>query len=448
MPGVPGPLTDSHGAHRGGATVAVAFSGGRDSLALLHATLRAARAGGLQVVALHVHHGLVAEADAWVQSAIRLCSRWQRAGWPVRLRWHRLGGGPTRGDSVEAWARRERYAALDRMAREEGASLVLLAQHRRDQAETVLLQALRGAGPRGLAAMPGVVERDGLVWARPWLDQPREAIEAYGRRFRLKSIDDPSNQDARFARNRLRLQVWPAMNAAFVDAETTLSQVARRAQEADAALSELAQLDLQVAANARGLDRAQWLLLSSARRANALRAWLASQLGGGAPEALVQRLLAEWPARASARWPIHAGRELVSYRGVMRLAVGGVRTGSPHILDLSRVGTVAMPGWGGEWLVHAVASGGIAASALRHAELRARAGGEQFQRAPNTPPRSLKKQYQLAGLAPDLRQGPLVWVGRQLVFVPGLGIDARAVAPPGAPQVRLQWRPQGGEAAA
>src|SRR6185369_13650037 len=109
---------------------------------------------GIEVVALHVHHGLMPQADAWVQSAVRLCARWQAAGWPLRLRWHRLDSTPAQGDSVEAWARRERYAALAQMAREEGASLVLLAQHRRDQAETVLLQALRGGGPRGLAAMP------------------------------------------------------------------------------------------------------------------------------------------------------------------------------------------------------------------------------------------------------------------------------------------------------
>jgi tRNA(Ile)-lysidine synthase len=120
--------------------VAVAFSGGRDSTALLHATLRAARDGGVQVVALHVHHNLQPEADTWLAHAQQVCQRWSR-GAPLRLLHRRLAGTPARGDSVEAWARRERYRALADMAHEAGAELVLLAQHRRDQAETFLLRA-------------------------------------------------------------------------------------------------------------------------------------------------------------------------------------------------------------------------------------------------------------------------------------------------------------------
>ena len=85
--------------------MAVAFSGGRDSLALLHATCRAAQALGLQVAALHIHHGLLPEADAWLQDAQRLCARWRRRGWPVQLHWVRLSGQPGPGDSLEAWAR-------------------------------------------------------------------------------------------------------------------------------------------------------------------------------------------------------------------------------------------------------------------------------------------------------------------------------------------------------
>ena len=153
--------------------VAVAASGGRDSTALLHATARAARDLGLEVHALHVHHGLVADADAWLERLEAQCRRWRAAGLPVHFHSTRLDGRPARGESVEAWARRERYQALAAMARHAGCALVLLAHHRRDQAETFLLQALRGAGPAGLAAMPRRAERAGLTWARPWLAQPR-----------------------------------------------------------------------------------------------------------------------------------------------------------------------------------------------------------------------------------------------------------------------------------
>lgn len=303
-----------------GGAVAVAFSGGRDSLALLHATCRAARGLGLQVVALHIHHGLLADADGWLRQAQRLCARWRRRGWPVSLRWQRLAGQPAPGDSIEAWARAGRHAALAAMATQAGASLLLLAHHRRDQAETFVLQALRGGAPAGLSAMPRQIERDGLTWARPWLDQPRSTIDAYVAAHRLRPIDDPSNADGRLARNRLRLQVWPALESAFPHAETSLAAAAQRAQEVRAALDELAALDLAPLVDADGtLAVAGWRALSAARQANALRAWWARQAGRSAPRAFVSRLLAEVPAKGVARWPAGSGWMCVLRRGRLQV---------------------------------------------------------------------------------------------------------------------------------
>ncbi len=304
----PGPAVAMSPGVSPGGTVAVAFSGGRDSLALLHATCRAAQALGLQVLALHIHHGLLPEADGWLRQAQQLCARWRRRGWPLALRWQRLDGQPAPGDSLEAWARAGRHAALAAMARESGASLLLLAHHRRDQAETFVLQALRGGAPAGLSAMPRQIQRAGLVWARPWLDQPRCAIDSYLRRHRLQPVDDPSNADVRLARNRLRLQVWPGLAQAFPHAETSLAAAAMRAQEARAALDELAALDLAALVDADGrLQVAGWRGLSAARQANALRAWWAAQAGHSAPQALVTRLLAEVRTQGVARWPAGDG---------------------------------------------------------------------------------------------------------------------------------------------
>lgn len=422
-----------------GATVAVAFSGGRDSLALLHATVQAAIPCALQVVALHVHHGLLAEADDWVASSERLCARWQRKGWPVQLRVTRLSGAPRKGDSIEAWARRGRYAALAAMAREVGASIVLLAQHRRDQAETVLLQALRGAGPRGLAAMPRSIERDGLVWARPWLDQPREAIEAYLRRYRLKAVDDPSNSDPAFARSRLRQQVLPTLVAAFPQVETTLAALARRAAEADALMTEVAAEDIARCVDGGGLRVERWQMLSAARRVNSLRQWLGTQLAT-VPESLVERLMRELPARGIARWPALPDRWLQLHRGVLRMtdpvSLGG---SAALVIDLSTPGRHPVADWRGAFEVVAVASRGLSAADLARARLAPRRGGERFQAAPRGIARSLKKQFQAAGIAGVERGGPLVWAGDRLLFVPGLGIDARAWVADGMPQLALEW---------
>jgi tRNA(Ile)-lysidine synthase len=421
--------------------VAVAASGGRDSTALLHATCRVARELGIEVVALHVHHGLMPQADAWLTHVQRQCRRWARSGLPVTFVAHRVLERPAPGDSIEAWARRERYRSLGHMARSQGIALVLLAQHRRDQAETVLLQALRGAGPAGLAAMPRESARDGITWCRPWRDLPRHAIETYVHAHRLAYVDDESNQDRRLARSRLRQDVWPALEAAFSDAEAALAHAAERAHEAAQCLRELAAIDLAaVVTDSGALTVAAWRDLGDARRGNALRGWLAGQLGGGVPDSLVTRLLHELPgAGTGQQWP--AGNRLLRlHRGRLALiAPPPSPDGPPCVLDLSTPGMHDVPGWGGGLLVESVRHGGVPAGLLTRAEIGPRRGGEQFQRVATGIPRSLKKSYQAAGLGVDARHGPLVHAGGHLLFAPGLGLDARAVALVGRPRRQLTW---------
>lgn len=434
--------------------IAVAYSGGRDSTALLHATLEQAAALGVQVLALHVHHGLSPNADRWLEHCSAQCERWARRGRPVQFVATRLSDQPPRGESVEAWARRARYRALRAMALEGGARAVLLAHHRRDQAETLLLQALRGAGTAGLSGMPASVAREGVVWLRPWLTRPREEIEAYVRKHRLRHIDDESNDDPRFARNRLRGAVWPALVGAFPDAEAALSTAAAWAAEATQALDELAAQDLAGAGDGTALNVAAWCALSPARRANALRAWIKRAAGGSAaPASLVLRLLDELPRAAtsrSMRWPHPAG-ELRLYRGGLSFAAAATPVEAPgpaadreSTLRIVRAGVYRLPGWGGSLRVTRVSEGGVPLAWLGRADLKPREGSESFQSGIGRPPRSLKKQYQAAGVPAWDRDGPLVYSGGQLVFVPGLGIDARVVGLPGQALVSLRWEPRSG----
>ena len=429
--------------------IAVAYSGGRDSSALLHATLASASTQGIAVLALHVHHGLSPHADAWLAHCDAQCARWAAQGRPVIFRFRRLEGRPGRGDSVEAWARRGRYHALREMALEGVADAVLLGHHRRDQAETLLLQALRGAGTAGLAGMPASIERDGVRWMRPWLDRDVAEIAAYVRRHRLRHIVDDSNADPRYARNRLRREVWPALQHAFADVDVTLAATARWAAQASAALGELADLDLEPLLDGQGrLDVAGLAALSDARRANALRAWLSSR-SGAAPASLVVRLLDELPRSRSGRWPHPAG-QLRLYRGRLRFDVVIADAADASVvapaarettLRIDRMGRYPLPGWGGELRVSRATTGeGVPLSWLGQIELRARAVAEQFQSGIGRPPRSLKKQFQAAGVAAWERDGPLVYSGGQLVFVPGLGLDARVWGPPDQARVTLSWR--------
>jgi tRNA(Ile)-lysidine synthase len=328
------------------------------------------------------------------------------------------------------------------MALEGGIDLVLLAHHRRDQAETFLLQALRGGGVAALSAMPAIASREGVTWARPWLQQPAERIADYARRHRLRWVDDDTNADARFARNRLRAQVWPALVAAFPEAEGSLATAAGWMQQAASIVGEVAAGDLDRIGDGERLDIAAWRQLPPPRRTQALRAWLQARGGEPAPASLVERLKVELMDSPNGRWPAPGGT-LQSYRG--RLAWLPVESpaveGAAQAIDLSRPGRVEAPSWRGAFQVDRVDGGGIGVDCAARLELRGRRPGDRFQAGPGRPPRSLKLQYQAAGVPVRQRGGPIVCLGERVVYVPGLGIDARSLAPPGEAQVALAWLP-------
>ncbi len=216
-----------------GDRVLVALSGGRDSVALLHGML-ACRSFGYSLFAGHVHHGIRGEADREADFVRRLCAEW---GVPCAVR--RVDApalAAARGLSLEDAARRLRYAALEEMAVELGANRIALAHHRRDQAETVLLHLVRGAGTRGLGGMAPVRP----PFLRPLLDVSWEAIEAYAAAHELPYCLDGSNADQRYARNRLRLSVLPALRALNPGLDETLARTACLAREEEEWLSALA----------------------------------------------------------------------------------------------------------------------------------------------------------------------------------------------------------------
>ncbi len=332
------------------------------------------------------------------------------------------------------------------MAQEHGIDLVLLGHHRRDQAETFLLQALRGAGVDGLSAMPGLVVRDGVSWARPWLESPREAIDAYVRTHRLGHIEDASNDDPRFDRNRLRASVWPSLVQAFPGAEASLADAARRAQDGAAGLAEWSRVDLATAGEGETLNVGRWRSLPPVRRSNVLRAWLRERCGRAPPATLSERLLRELGRTTSGRWPAPPG-ELRFHRGRLRYEASPIDELPPPgatssiAIDLHRVGEHRLDAWCGTFVVRRVDSGGVAAMVARSLELRARRAGDRFQSGVGRPPRGLKLQFQAAGVPAWQRSGPIATSADAVVYVPGLGLDARAVAIPGSPRVAIDWRP-------
>lgn len=261
--------------------LAVAYSGGADSSALLRA---AARCWPRQVRAIHVHHGLQAAADAFTEHCRRTC---EGLGLPLQVR--RVDARHAPGESPQDAARIARYRALAEAAREAGLACVLLAQHADDQAETLLLALSRGAGLPGLAAMPARFERHGMAFLRPWLQVPgarlREWLAEQGADF----VEDPSNADAAYTRNRIRQQVLPALERAFPQFRETFARSARHAAQAGLLLDEVAAGDLAAMGGEPVIARLQ--ALSRARQGNLLRHWLRSLHGVTASAAQLEELL-------------------------------------------------------------------------------------------------------------------------------------------------------------
>ncbi|ALM86995.1 tRNA lysidine(34) synthetase TilS [Bordetella sp. N] len=259
--------------------VGVAVSGGVDSamLAVQTAALAAMSAPlGLTLFIYHVHHGLFAEADAWADRVRAL-----GAALDVPVRILRVQVAIDSGAGIEGAARDARYAALADAARADGVGHILLAHHQDDQAETVLLRLLRGAGPEGLAAMAASSVRDGMTYLRPWLGVPRARIldagAAYAAASGWAAVHDPSNVDQRYTRAAVRTLLAPVLNERWPGWQAIVARHARQAADSAEILTEVAAADLaglDPSADSRDFSLAAWRALSPARQAHVLRHWL------------------------------------------------------------------------------------------------------------------------------------------------------------------------------
>jgi tRNA(Ile)-lysidine synthase len=425
--------------------VAVALSGGRDSMVLLDALAAVAPTLGLALSALHVHHGLSANADAWAAFCGDECAK---RGVPLQV--HRAEVRRAAGESLEAQARAVRYAAYAATA----ADVVALAHHADDQAETLLLQLLRGAGPRGLAAMPAHrLTRRGPGLLRPLLALPRATLGAYATARGLAWVDDESNANTGVKRNFLRHEVAPRLAAAFPGYPKTLVRAAAHQAEAARLIDELAQLDARgavdddpvagttlertalIALATRAPHRARNLLRWFLRRheleapSSARLAAMLAQLSGAAPDARVRL------AHAGAEVGLHRGRIVVHAPAVAPFAVpwaGETRLALPH-------GT----------LEFAPCAGPVATCARLDGTtvtVRTRAGGERIRLAHDRPRRALKGILQEVGMPVWQRESlPLVFCGDALAVVPGIGVDAAFRAGAGRPGYVVLWRPKNSE---
>ena len=413
----------------------VAYSGGLDSSVLLHLLAGLRHQLGVRLDAAHVHHGLSPLADDWAAHCAAVCAS---LGVPLRL--HRVTVHAA-GEGPEAAARAARYrvfAMLD-------SDMIALAHHRDDQAETVLLQLLRGGGPRGLAAMPALRAQPagGAMLLRPLLACSRAELESWARRRGLAWVEDDSNADIGLARNALRHDVMPVIERHFPGAAARLGEAAARHAEVAALLDDLADLDAVGAVCAEGLLVGRLAALPEARARNLLRRFL--ERGGARVredvlcEGLRQLLVGD---RAADIEVVFGNARLRRFRGVAHLLAAAEAAPAVAVDVAGRV-------WHGEEWLDLGMLGGLrfrraAGDGLRlppgAVHIRARRGGECLSPGIGRPRRALKSLLREAGIPPWQRARlPLLYVGEELAWVAGVGADARFRAGAGQEGWLISW---------
>jgi tRNA(Ile)-lysidine synthase len=417
------------------------LSGGVDSVVLLHVLVALRNTLSFELSALHVHHGLSTHADAWAEFCASLC---QDLGVPFRA--VRVQVCRNSGLGLEAAARQARYRAY---AHADG-DWIVLAHHRGDQAETLLLNLLRGAGVQGAAAMPearslGAIcgEARKTCLLRPLLAVSRADIEAYARQRGLSWVEDESNEDTAYGRNFLRADVLPRLGRRFPQAIAVLGRAAEHFAEAAELLSDLAKIDLIGVRPGEGLSIARLSGLSAARGRNLLRHWLLHNdvtMPDTRHLSEIYRQLLE--AGLDAVVAIRVGRDgrhltIRRYRGLVYLV--------PELPPPSACAWRGEPelAWAGGRLLFSQTEGaGIRAEGLAESPvvIRSRLGGEYFSLAARRPKRSLKKILQESAIPPWRREVlPCLWCGEELVWVAGLGVAFAWQCKPGEPGWSVSW---------
>lgn len=411
--------------------LAVAYSGGLDSSVLLHLARVFAMDNGLDIIALHVHHGLSEQADEW---AMHCAEQASKLGVSFDMRRIKVDAGG--GNGVEGAARAGRYAALGDMCRVRRASLLLTAHHQDDQAETVLLQLLRGAGVAGLSGMddvnpaPDLLGNADLLMGRPMLALSRVALEEFAAARGIVHVDDASNSDPRFARNKLRHLVMPVLQAQFPGFVQRFARTARHARSARQLLIELAQQDFVICAVEDQIDIVKLRALSVARCDNLLRYWFGSRGMRMPSSAWLQEMRGQlFGAKADAQILVsREDCEIHRHRDRIVITPGhAMRDPDQEPVHFAWDGSQTMdfPGYGGN-LKFTRAEQGVDASWLRMQTLTLqwRSGGWRLKLASNRPTRSLKYHYQAAQVpAWDRPRLPLVTVGTRLLYAAGIGMD-------------------------
>jgi tRNA(Ile)-lysidine synthase len=443
---------------RRGNRLAVGLSGGVDSVVLLDLLVPLSVQLRVSLSAIHINHGISPNADRWSHFCHHLC---HSRGVPLEI--VRLKICRTPGISLEAAGRDERYrifAALE-------ADYVVLAQHLDDQAETVMLQLLRGAGVKGLSGMPVVRTGRSAMKApapqsseqasepgvaayprilRPLLEVSRQEIEEYAREHALQWMKDESNDDIAFDRNFLRHEFFPLLEKRFPSYRKTFLRTSRHIAEASALLDELAQADGRECCASGKIEIECLRRLGFLRAKNLLRYTFACE-GAILPSAakledILRQLLS---SGANAKLHVSFGNtEIRAFQGLLYLRASSIRPPINWRLAWQGEERLVIAELGGTLTFTPAEGTGISLGKLSEfpVSVGLRRGGERMRPDCKRPRRSLKNLLQEAAIPPWERETlPLIFSGERLAGVPGLGVDCDFQAAGGEPSLIADWRP-------
>lgn len=407
-------------------SVWVAYSGGVDSHVLLHLLASSRRITSSQLHAIHIDHGLHYNSSDWVTHCQQVADN-------LKIHFHAVQVDVKNISALglEAAAREARYHAI--AGKVPTGDVVLTAQHQDDQAETLLLQLLRGSGVKGLSGMAGEFSLDGKQVLRPLLSITQSEILAYAERHNLVWLDDPSNTDIEFNRNYLRHCVWPSVIERWPSAANSISRSASYCAESDSLLAELAALDLQ-AMDCDVMDRrlpiSDLLALSPARARNLIRYVLAA-LNLAMPSAVVlQRILDELCLAAVDKMPLVVwdDAELRRYQDYLYFLQPQSEQDPTEQHFFSKTDDVLLfDGRQLSWLE--VDKLGVSKALFEQGlRLSFRQGGEVIWLAGHSHHKSLKNLYQEWSVPPWERgRIPLLFQGNTLLVVMGYGFSQHCV---------------------
>jgi len=420
----------------------VAYSGGVDSHVLLHLLANRRETLSAPLSAVHVDHQIQSQSGDWAVHCRAVCEELQ-----LPFETLHVDGRARQGESPEAAARTARYRALADWL--PAGALLITAQHQDDQAETLLLQLFRGAGPRGLASMPNLASLGHGHLLRPFLDYPQSDILDYARTHKLRWVEDPTNTDTRYDRNLLRQHLLPQLREHWPGLTHVLARAAGlQADQAELATA-LAELDLATCGSSELPDRLRipdLLSLSPARQRNLLRHWI--ELNGFKPPSLevLKRVGSEvLSAREDATPLVHwAGAELRRYRQALYLMAPQEKQDPEKRLPWD--GNKPLKLAAGTLMAEPSVGSGLRIEPGASLEVRFRQGGEVLQPAGRAGHHALKKLFQEWSI-PDWERShvPLIYQHDELVAVAGLCVCEGFTAAPDEQGYQLCWKNLGSE---